>query len=205
MKLLSILKGLHMRDTLPGLLLFLLILQGCAPTPQQVFAVPSSAHKEVLFVLSAASTQRLADGKERETGYFLNEFVEPLARLREQGYEVSIATPGARAAVIDPESLDPDYWSSPEAREAALTMLESLEVYHDPLSLEQALSSIDRLSEAGGDLSRKVSPRIRSACFIPGKGRRSWRSDRSGRVDGSLSSSSGRGLAQEMDRCRGGT
>ncbi len=69
----------------------------------------------VVFVLSSAGLQTLANGKQRATGFFLSEFFQPYRALRDAGYDIEIATVDGRPPVVDPESLELDYWDEDEA------------------------------------------------------------------------------------------
>ncbi len=74
----------------------------------------------VVFVLSAAPVQTLANGRTRATGYFLNEFYAPYRAVKDAGYDVVIATVDGQPPTVDPESLEPDYWEdAPELLEEA--------------------------------------------------------------------------------------
>lgn len=93
-------------------------------------------HGHVLFVLSAASTQRLRNGKLRETGFFLGEFYDAYQAVSQSGYRVSIATASGRAPVVDPESLKSKYWASEPELQAALRFIATDPRFLEPLPLE---------------------------------------------------------------------
>ena len=81
---------------------------------------------KVLLVLSSAPEQMLQNGKRRPTGNFLSELYEPYRALKSAGYDVVAATPEGGAPTIDPESLDPKYWSEhPSHREVARELVAS--------------------------------------------------------------------------------
>src|SRR5688572_21194639 len=88
-----------------------------APTPEK----PKG---KVLFAVSAAREQVLADGTTRATGTFLGELYGPYVEVSRLGYEVVVSTVAAARPAIDPESLDDDYWDEPAEREEALRFLE---------------------------------------------------------------------------------
>ncbi len=118
---------------------------GCASSrPRLEYARPKqplSAERPrgpVLFVLTAAAEQRLADGRTRKTGYFLNELYEPLRALREAGHDVVFATPGGRPPALDPEGLDKKYWPDADSIAPARGVGERLLAERPPLSLEEA-------------------------------------------------------------------
>lgn len=59
----------------------------------------------VLMVLSAARFWTLKDGSKHPTGYWAEEFLVPYEMFLEQGWEVTLATPGGVAPVVDETSL----------------------------------------------------------------------------------------------------
>ncbi|WP_430786267.1 type 1 glutamine amidotransferase domain-containing protein [Actinoplanes sp. G11-F43] len=61
---------------------------------------------KILFVMSAAGHWTLRDGTRHTTGFWAEEFAVPFRILTEAGHEVTVATPGAVAPVVDPASLD---------------------------------------------------------------------------------------------------
>lgn len=110
-----------------------------AVSPAEPLATAHPAPGPVLFVVTAAGEQRLANGKTRATGSFLNELYEPYRAVREAGYQVVFATPGGRPAVVDPESLDPGYWKQhPEWLAEAQQWVATSEALRQPWTLEEA-------------------------------------------------------------------
>ncbi len=135
-----------------------LMSSGCAshpdttpahPTPPQTGRcnAPPQARvgaRTVVFALSAAGTQTLANGKTRATGFFLGEFYEAYRAVTDAGYEVVIATPDGRAPVVDPESRKPDYWSDhPQWLPEAEAMVRNDPRLSHPVSLAHARSTAD--------------------------------------------------------------
>ncbi|MBK0331594.1 type 1 glutamine amidotransferase domain-containing protein [Brachybacterium sp. MASK1Z-5] len=59
----------------------------------------------VLMVLSGADHWTLRDGTEHPTGVWAEEFAVPYETFREQGFDVTVATPDARVPTIDRLSL----------------------------------------------------------------------------------------------------
>lgn len=114
----------------------------CASSPSYRIELPARPETReagtILFVLTAAAEQSLRGGGKRATGYFLNEFYEPYRALEDAGYHVAVATPGGRPAVVEPESLDEKYWSSPAELERARHERVSLRELAVPLSLAEA-------------------------------------------------------------------
>ncbi len=60
---------------------------------------------KVLQVLSAARIWTLKDGTEHPTGFWAEEFVVPYTLFIEAGFDVTLATPGGKAPVVDELSL----------------------------------------------------------------------------------------------------
>ncbi len=113
--------------------------RGTAPRDTAPPTVGAAGRGVVLFVLPAADTQRLANGRLRPTGYFLNEFYEPYRALREAGYAVAFASPGARRPAVDPESLKRRYWKAhPERLAEARALVDTLGALRAPQPLEAA-------------------------------------------------------------------
>lgn len=81
----------------------------------------------VLVVLSDASQLELKDGKTLKTGFFLNELMQPVQILLEQGHTVVYATPDGRPPALDRKSDDRAFFGGDEqARKASLAQLNSL-------------------------------------------------------------------------------
>jgi len=103
------------------------------------------ARGSVLFVLTAADTQQLANGKERATGVFLSEFYESYRAVADAGYTPVLASPGGMPAAIDPESLDPKYWTAhPTWRAEARAFVTTSPDLRTPLPLAEALANAER-------------------------------------------------------------
>jgi putative intracellular protease/amidase len=64
-----------------------------------------NARFRVLFVISAADTWVLTDGTPHPTGYWAEEVAEPHRIFSEAGWDLTIATPGAKAPTLDRLSL----------------------------------------------------------------------------------------------------
>ena len=73
----------------------------------------SAQNNKILFVMSAADTLQLNNGKKlRQTGVFLNEFYLAYKSVTEAGYTVDFATPNGIVATIDKESINDKYWKN---------------------------------------------------------------------------------------------
>ncbi|WP_437739043.1 type 1 glutamine amidotransferase domain-containing protein [Sorangium sp. So ce1504] len=117
-----------------------------APRLHPVFPERPVAEKprgKILFVLSAAREQTLADSSKRATGTFLGEFYEPYLALTGAGHEVVFATDGGGAPAIDPESLDERYWGDGARRAQAQRFVERAPEVRAPLSLKAARAAAD--------------------------------------------------------------
>lgn len=130
-------------SNLPALAAALLLFSGCAAdstyeVEQDVMSARVVPAGSVLIVLSTAPQQVLTNGKQRDTGYFLNEFYEPYLALTNAGYDVSIATVGGETPSLDPESLEPGYWKSdPTKLAVAKAFVESHPQMLEPLRLDE--------------------------------------------------------------------
>ncbi|MEM6290570.1 MAG: DJ-1/PfpI family protein [Myxococcota bacterium] len=114
---------------------------GRAATPESTPARP------VLVVLSAASTQTLADGTTRATGFFLNGFYEVKRGLDGAGITYRVATPQGRRPALDPESLNEKYWAShPEWRDEAVHWFEHAAEVQNPQDLRVAATTPEAFS-----------------------------------------------------------
>jgi putative intracellular protease/amidase len=69
----------------------------------------------VLIVLSDADRLELKDGKVFETGFYLNELMQPVKALLDAGHEITFATPKGSAPSVDVTSIDKMYFGGNEA------------------------------------------------------------------------------------------
>jgi putative intracellular protease/amidase len=129
---------------------------GVEPKTKAIFPVshePEKPRGKILFAVSAAREQTIADGSKRATGTFLGEFYEPYLALTRQGHQVAFATVGGAAPAIDPESLDDDYWDEPSERDAAHRFIATSAAWREPMSLSRARAdalAFDGLVVPGG-------------------------------------------------------
>ena len=105
----------------------------------------TAQNKKVLFVLSAADTLALDNGRKlRQTGVFLNEFYLAYKSVTENGYLVEFASPNGVVATIDEESINDKYWeNSLETKNEAIAFIKNDNSYHSPITLENALENKD--------------------------------------------------------------
>lgn len=122
------------------LLVLSLLLTGCAHADRSQSPVaPLSETRPVLIVLSAASTQTLANGATRPTGFFLNEFYEVKKGLDGAGVPYVLATVGGRPPSLDPESREEKYWDDdPALRKEAIAWFEGDPEVSAPIALADA-------------------------------------------------------------------
>lgn len=122
------------------LLVLSLFLAGCAHADRsQPPVAPLVEARPVLIVLSAASTQTLANGATRPTGFFLNEFYEVKKGLDDAGVSYVLATVDGRPPSLDPESRDEKYWEdAPRLREEAIAWFEEDPEVSTPMPLHDA-------------------------------------------------------------------
>jgi co-chaperonin GroES (HSP10) len=66
----------------------------------------------VLVVLSDQAQLDLEDGKVMQTGFFLNELMQPVQIFIEAGQTVVFATPGGEAPTADQKSNDVSFWAA---------------------------------------------------------------------------------------------
>lgn len=69
----------------------------------------------VLIVLSDSDHLDLQDGKVFETGFYLNELMQPVTALRDAGHKITFATPKGTAPSVDRTSIDKMYFGGDEA------------------------------------------------------------------------------------------
>jgi putative intracellular protease/amidase len=105
--------------------------------------------KKVLFVMSAARELPLKNGKfYAQTGVFLNEFFLAYKAIREAGYGVDFATPGAIGPGIDKESYSDKYWKEKaDLKTEAVRFVEEDRNFTQPLALEEVT---DKLGDYAG-------------------------------------------------------
>ncbi|MGF3091609.1 type 1 glutamine amidotransferase domain-containing protein [Cronobacter sakazakii] len=66
----------------------------------------------VLVVLSDSDHLDLKDGKVFQTGFYLNELMQPVKRLLDAGHQVTFATPNGQAPTLDKSSDDKMYFNN---------------------------------------------------------------------------------------------
>ncbi|MFG1810435.1 type 1 glutamine amidotransferase domain-containing protein [Streptomyces sp. NPDC049040] len=108
----------------------------------------------VLIVLTAATRWTQADGSQRATGYWAEEFIEPHRAFTAAGLDISLATPGGRVPTVDELSL------APEANNGDADKVADLRAYLESGSVQAFLEAPLRLED--------VTPAGFDAVLIPG-------------------------------------
>lgn len=105
----------------------------------------------LLIALTGADAWTLADGTRHPTGFWAEEFVEPMRVFRDAGVDVTVATPGGVVPTVDDASLSPTGAGGDERAAELRTELDALkDVLAAPAVLED------------------VSPDDYDGVFVPG-------------------------------------
>lgn len=103
----------------------------------------------ILVVLSDESHLDLKDGKVFQTGFYLNELMQPVNAFLDAGHEVTFVTPEGRAPSVDRTSIDKMYFGGDEtAMKAAEALLSRMKII-DPH--ESPVISLARVEQIGYD------------------------------------------------------
>jgi putative intracellular protease/amidase len=96
---------------------------------------------KILVILSSETTLQLKDGKTFETGYYLNELVEPAMRFKDAGYELVIANPKGNTPRVAADSINKTYFGDNDDRlKAAQQFQKTMSGLDHPLTLKDAMS-----------------------------------------------------------------
>jgi putative intracellular protease/amidase len=118
---------------------------------QEATASDEEPRPSVLVVLTGADSWTLADGTSHPTGFWAEEFLDPIAVFRDEGVDVTVATPGGVSPTVDESSVSPDGAGSEErAAELRGQLEDSADALGSPAALE------------------RVSPADYDAVFVPG-------------------------------------
>ena len=101
----------------------------------------------ILLILTSAHRLSLRDGRQRPTGFWAEEFVEPHRVLVAAGVDVTIATPGGLPAPVDEQSLSPEVNGGDAARAQELRAY--LETHRGLLDSPVRLEDVDPASFDG--------------------------------------------------------
>lgn len=100
----------------------------------------------VLVVLSDSDHLDLKDGKVFETGFYLNELMQPVKRLLDAGHAVTFATPRGNAPTVDKSSIDKMYFNGDDAAlQAHKVLMERLEITSRGKSPVISLSRVEQI------------------------------------------------------------
>jgi putative intracellular protease/amidase len=112
----------------------------------------------VLVVVSDQDKLDLKDGKVMQTGFFINELMEPVQAFIAAGHTVVFATPSGKASFADQKSDDVNFWGGNEkARQESKALLATLKLTSKTGSPAISLAQVKRIGYDKFD-----------AVFIPG-------------------------------------
>lgn len=110
------------------------------------FSAASAHAANVLVVLSDSDHLELKDGKVFETGFYLNELMQPAKALLDAGHEITFATPKGTAPSIDKTSIDKMYFGGDEAAmKASEAQLEEIGLLSDTASPVISLARVEQI------------------------------------------------------------
>jgi len=75
-----------------------------------LFVSPVTLADNILVVMSDVSEMTLKNGHNYQTGFYLNELMEPVKIFLDAGHELTFATPTGKAPTLDPVSDTPDHF-----------------------------------------------------------------------------------------------
>lgn len=101
----------------------------------------------VLVVLSDAATLDLKAGQSFQTGFYLNELMQPVKMLMDAGHTITFATPHGKAPTLDKGSVNPMFFGGDQA--ALDTHLKLLEQLRLTDSANSPVVSLARVEQQG--------------------------------------------------------
>lgn len=105
----------------------------------------------ILFVVTGADHWTLADGTQHPTGFWAEELVAPYRAFTGAGHEVTFATPGGVAPVVDQGSLAPEVNGGEDGARDVRQALDGISELNQPLKLEEvAAADYDAVFYPGG-------------------------------------------------------
>lgn len=109
-------------------------------------AALQAAHAgNVLVVLSDADSLDLKDGKTFQTGFYLNELMQPVKMLLDAGHQVTFATPNGKAPALDKNSVNPMFFGGDQAvLDAHLQLLQQLHLTDRATSPVVSLARVEQ-------------------------------------------------------------
>jgi putative intracellular protease/amidase len=112
----------------------------------------------VLVVVSDLDKLELKDGKVMQTGFFINELMEPVQAFIAAGHTVVFATPSGKASSADQKSDDVNFWGGNEkARQESKALLATLKLTSQTGSPAISLAQVKKIGYDKFD-----------AVFVPG-------------------------------------
>jgi putative intracellular protease/amidase len=115
----------------------------------QGLAAREAKMEKILIVLSGADRIDLPENRTASTGYFLSELAIPASRLINAGFEVIVATPGAKKPAMDERSDKARYFGGdPQKLQAAHNFIENDPSMRRPISLRDAATHADEFAAA---------------------------------------------------------
>ncbi|MBK5567662.1 MAG: type 1 glutamine amidotransferase domain-containing protein [Ensifer sp. SSB1] len=125
------------------------MLMKLAATTAIVLSATHADAGNILVVLSDENRLDLKDGKVFETGFYLNELMQPVKAFLDAGHEVTFATPKGMAPSVDRTSIDKMYFGGDEAamRESE-ALLGKLKITSPT---ETSVVSLSRVAQIGYD------------------------------------------------------
>lgn len=122
------------------------------------FAATSASAGNVLVVLSDEATLDLKAGKTFQTGFYLNELMQPVKMLMDAGHTITFATPQGKAPTLDKGSVNPMFFGGDQAAlDAHAKLLEQLRLTDKDNSPVVSLARVEQQGYARYD-----------AVYVPG-------------------------------------
>lgn len=122
------------------------------------FAATSASAGNVLVVLSDEATLDLKAGKTFQTGFYLNELMQPVKMLMDAGHTITFATPQGKAPTLDKGSVNPMFFGGDQAAlDTHVKLLEQLRLTDKDNSPVVSLARVEQQGYAKYD-----------AVYVPG-------------------------------------
>ena len=125
------------------------VFQKAATAATLTLATLGAQAGHVLVVLSDSDHLDLRDGKVFQTGFYLNELMQPVKLLLDAGHTVAFATPKGNAPTVDASSVDKSYF------DGDATALQTHQALLDTLQLtsrtKSPVVSLSRVAQIGYD------------------------------------------------------
>ncbi len=109
------------------------------------FTATTASAGNVLVVLSDEATLDLKAGKTFQTGFYLNELMQPVKMLLDAGHTVTFATPNGKAPTLDKGSVNPMFFGGDQAAlDAHHKLLEQLRLTDSANSPVVSLARVEQ-------------------------------------------------------------